>query len=320
MAELWVKFHGGLCTGSKAALSRATRFIYLELCIDARKEGRVQPDGSAFVTLSPKGTYAQAVRALLGGSAMEIVRALPALEAEGMIRMETIVDDSGVSRRVVRIVKFRQYADRDEGGARSKLAPSSHQAPIKLVASSDQAPIKLEKTSNNNATLEALEERRGDKKRVEEIAPPGRAGMVFEGLQLAADLFDGENVSAAAKRIEAKLGFDKQADSLDRRVVGSECATHARTQAGKYPNATASQRLSWAEQKADWILRDVRVGRFKPTQQRGAGGAASHAGDFDGANAVREVEEADRKAAAAHRARGRGGDAPLSAIIPKVGT
>jgi hypothetical protein len=68
----WVKFRGSLTRGAKRSLSRATRFIFLELALLAR-------DRSGEILLSPGMSDADAVHDLIGGSRREVVEALRTL-------------------------------------------------------------------------------------------------------------------------------------------------------------------------------------------------------------------------------------------------
>jgi hypothetical protein len=326
MATEFVKFHGSLRTGSKAALTRAARFIYLELCIFARKENRVQPDGSALVTLSPKGSYAQAVITLVGGAPMEVTRALPALEAEGMIQMETI-DDSGAQRRVLRIMKFRRYADRETTQAPVKLAPSSDQARSKLVASSDQARTKLPDAPNHSKDLRALEERREEKRRGEEISappPPLRtreATSVRVELSKARDLWPIAEVSdaeleAVATRIATEISDPLNRATSEHVFIARECVTYAREQRARFTTASPVQLLARAEQKVGWLLGDYRSGKRgrRPGDAPQTLDASGIADEI--ANGDRDLER-QRAAAAAQRASARrtGGTADAAALF-----
>jgi hypothetical protein len=72
---VWVQFHDALRKGRKRALSRATRFIYMELSQDARP-------GRGVIELRADVSIAAAVHDLIGGDRKEIDKAMPALMAE----------------------------------------------------------------------------------------------------------------------------------------------------------------------------------------------------------------------------------------------
>lgn len=78
----WVKCHDELRKGAKRGLSRATRFVYLELCLEARPLRGV-------VRLPARVKTLDAVHDLLGGDRKEIAKALEELAAEGMIEVGT---------------------------------------------------------------------------------------------------------------------------------------------------------------------------------------------------------------------------------------
>jgi hypothetical protein len=81
MIEDWIPFHRRLVRGKKRSLSRAVRFVYLELALEARAT-----EGTIELPLD-WGTL-DAVHDLLGGTRSEIKNALEAF---------TKIDDTGVS-------------------------------------------------------------------------------------------------------------------------------------------------------------------------------------------------------------------------------
>jgi hypothetical protein len=93
---VWVQFHDALRKGRKRALSRATRFIYMELSLEARP-------GRGVIELRADVSIAAAVHDLIGGDRREIDRAMPALmeeqpEDRAMIEIE---ESPGLRRLVV---------------------------------------------------------------------------------------------------------------------------------------------------------------------------------------------------------------------------
>lgn len=207
---VYVKAYESLMRGQKAVdLTRATRFVYLELCMAARKEGRVQPDGSALVTLGSKGTPAQATAALLGGATMEVVHALKALVAAEMVAVVESTD-----RRAIAILHYVDWAG--EGPARpyeprksksAKVAPDSApadtSAPVGVPATDTDSNARVEKWTstssfelgpgylgvrselprsylsigpNDSEHLRHLEKRREEKRR-SPLSPPASGGV-----------------------------------------------------------------------------------------------------------------------------------------------
>jgi hypothetical protein len=179
MSVNYVKCYEALCLGDKGDLSRATRFIYLELCLQARKNlTRVGADGAARIPLSAKGTDAQAVRKLIGGDAMEIVHAVKALTAgpDPMLRIVTI--DGQRVCLITKWVSWNSHAvtppPRSDAGylaARSTLAQgqlhsSSGLAQVQLGASSELAQKNNEQSC---AVVEKANLTSGDQIRSEEI-------------------------------------------------------------------------------------------------------------------------------------------------------
>ncbi len=104
----WIKFHSELRDGRKRGLSRASRFVYLELSLLSR--------ASRGVIDLPRGmNVPDAIHDILGGSRKEIGVALDDLCSEefDMIRVE---EDNGHQRVVV--VNWAKWNAIDESAAR----------------------------------------------------------------------------------------------------------------------------------------------------------------------------------------------------------
>jgi 5-methylcytosine-specific restriction endonuclease McrA len=86
----WVRFHRELCEGEKANIPRATRFVYMELLLEARR-------GERFVRLPPGWPLLKAVANTLGGNRRELKRALDELGTSEP-RMIAFEERQGVSR------------------------------------------------------------------------------------------------------------------------------------------------------------------------------------------------------------------------------
>lgn len=108
----WIKFHDELTQGAKRGLPRAARFVYLELCLLARK-------GRGVVVLPVGMRDVDAVCDVLGGDRAEIRKALTLLslrsspEVEPMIRIE----DTPAGRALV-IVAWEKWNKIDDSAAR----------------------------------------------------------------------------------------------------------------------------------------------------------------------------------------------------------
>lgn len=74
----WIPFHRSLMKGRKRALPRATRFIFLELCVEAR-------EGGGLIELAPGLSPGEAVLDLIGGNRREVHAAMDTLVAEDMV-------------------------------------------------------------------------------------------------------------------------------------------------------------------------------------------------------------------------------------------
>ena len=89
----WVKFHEELRAGAKRGIPRATRFIYMELCLLARP-------GRGVVALPIGMNALNGVHDILGGSRGEVVRALETLTA-GEAPMVRVEGEPGALRVVI---------------------------------------------------------------------------------------------------------------------------------------------------------------------------------------------------------------------------
>ena len=108
----WVKFHDELTQGAKRGLPRATRFVFLELCLLARK-------GRGVVQLPLGMRDVDAVCDLLGGERREIVRALATLTARASEADEPMVRfESTPSGRALVIAKWEKWNKVDDSAAR----------------------------------------------------------------------------------------------------------------------------------------------------------------------------------------------------------
>lgn len=69
---VWVKFHDKLCRGAKRGLPRAARFVFMELCLEARP-------GRGVIALPLGMSALDALHDVLGGNRKEIADAIKAL-------------------------------------------------------------------------------------------------------------------------------------------------------------------------------------------------------------------------------------------------
>lgn len=117
---VWVKVHDDLCKGSKRDLSRATRFIYIELCLEARRRLDVRADGSAWIPLPAKGTLVQAIRDIIGGNPMEIRHAVDALTAgpDPMLAVVQVEASSGPAQRSLVVRSWVAWNQVDDSSKR----------------------------------------------------------------------------------------------------------------------------------------------------------------------------------------------------------
>jgi hypothetical protein len=112
----WVKFHEQLRQGEKRGMSRATRFVFLELCLLARDER-----GSIRL---PRGmSDLDAVHDLLGGNRKEVRAAFEELSGftENSPKTEPMIDISGESTgRVLTIRSWERWNGADDPAKRMR--------------------------------------------------------------------------------------------------------------------------------------------------------------------------------------------------------
>lgn len=123
----WVPFHEELCLGNKRGLSRATRFIFLELSREAR-------NGKGVVKLAVGMTDVDAVHDLLGGSKREVAEALKALSAPlpGDDNPEPMIVIDGPERaRTLRIPSWPRWSYTREPAGSSTARVTKHRSKTK---------------------------------------------------------------------------------------------------------------------------------------------------------------------------------------------
>jgi len=150
----WVKAHRSLREGVKRGMSRATRFVYLELCDAARASGGV-------LRLAPGVAVVAAVHDLLGGSKREIADALrdltdPKFGDEGA-PMVTISEEA--NDRSLTIVRWDEEQTTDATAARRAKEYRDRRRVTRDAGVTSRV---------TNGDVTALEERREEEKK-----PPG---------------------------------------------------------------------------------------------------------------------------------------------------
>ncbi len=167
----WVKFHADLCDGDSRDVSRAARFVYMEIQIEARRRrADVRDDGSAWIPIISKGTVPQAIRDLIGGTPMEIVEAWKAFSSGPSPRLRVEEEPGGTM-----------------GGPRRYLVVSFYRAENKLDDSTERVQKYRDKkralTENvtrdvrdGNALRLREEDREEDRDQSDPPQPPRSAG------------------------------------------------------------------------------------------------------------------------------------------------
>lgn len=213
MAADWVKCHSALRKGAKRAIARASRFVFLELCLEARAL-----DGE--VDLRADMGADDAIHDLLGGDAVEVRKAVAELTAAGMVRILDLAE----GRRLL-IPSWQDWNRTETSTERSKRSRAARATPATLQVLQVQQHDRV-----NAANVSALEERREEKIRGEEIAresaptpPPPPRRLSERGQAVArriadpmhADLFGAlskPEIAAAVARIDGPLQHVERAD------------------------------------------------------------------------------------------------------------
>ena len=185
----WVKFHDELRRGAKRGLSRATRFIYMELSLEARPRRGI-------VELPVDMSAVDGVADLLGGNRDEIEVALKKLTA-GPEPMVVIEGDEGHLRLVV--VKWSKWNSIDLSTERSRkhregrASTGSEPPPSEDVSEMDDecngGATEVQRVANGDTTL--LDQSRVDKRRSEGGSARAGEPEASQGpdlIALAADL------------------------------------------------------------------------------------------------------------------------------------
>jgi hypothetical protein len=115
----WIKFHGELRKGSKRGLSRASRFVYLELAHEARP-------GRGVIELARGLEDVDAVHDILGGNRKEVATALQDLASEAF-SMVCFEGEPGARRLVV--TAWDKWNSVDETAARRMREHRARQKP-----------------------------------------------------------------------------------------------------------------------------------------------------------------------------------------------
>lgn len=204
MAELWVKCHSALTKGSKRALPRATRFVFLELLLEAR-----DLDGS--VEIRSDLDVPAAIYDLIGGSLGEIAEAMSALSAAGMVVVEQT--DGG---RFVTVPSWERWNRTEPSTGRVKR----HREMKRTATFQDVSPVSG--CNKRNALEERrVEEIRGEERESAPVAtpPPPAAPMSANAKRVADQIASHRDLFAALTPAEVApfVGrIDRELGKLER--------------------------------------------------------------------------------------------------------
>lgn len=251
----WVPCYEDLMRGRKRALSRSARFVFLELCIEAR-------DGGGLVELTPGLDLDESVHDILGGSRKEIAASLPALLAEEML-------DATSNPGFLIVVNWDRWALKDKTNAerqaryreRKKLArngATSSPSVTHNVTSNVTPPLRNASRSDQIRR----EKKRAAAKPLQDSKPRARKRKLTPEQSAEAD--------AMAKRMRA-AGIG----TLDPRSLPTADRTpQADTPAGPLPKQQQQQQFSKNEQEAA----EIRALREADAKARARIAAANAAG------------------------------------------
>lgn len=283
MADLWVKFHAAMTKGSKRALPRATRFIFLELCLQAR-------DLEGSVEIRSDLDLPAAVYDIIGGNLTEIGEAVSALVSAGMVAIETIDGERFLTipswerwnRPDTSTDRVKRHRDRKRGETHRNVSPVSERNDVN-----------------------ALEERRGEERREEENETRGRAPVpvppVVAEEAPPSGPSDLDRVVAELNRVSLLHGRSDVQTRAKRLVQMAESQANGRRPVAPYvaqavdrlasklldePDMKASQALSWVIAAAEGAWRAKKLDRPPlPDDDDPDGLARSYAEDWARARA-----------------------------------
>lgn len=168
----WVPFHASLCEGEKRGLSRATRFIYLELCLKARRFDGVLP--------LPRGfrSEADAVHDLIGGDRREIRIALAELTAVSVNGQDKIEPMIALTRSSVcstlTISAHGRVGSHDKSTSRVRKHREKQREESRIDSEPGNAfhPVTETVTERVSETPYRREEKRKEENREPPVVPP----------------------------------------------------------------------------------------------------------------------------------------------------
>lgn len=153
----WVRFHRELNRGTKRGLSRAHRYVYMELSLEARPtRGRLE--------LPPGMKLVDAIHDLIGGNKKEISAALAKLMDP---KFDMISVEDGPRGQVLVIRSWERWNDADKSTERVK----AHRERKKNKELETNETVSSSFQKQKNETPETpLEERREEKSRGDDVA------------------------------------------------------------------------------------------------------------------------------------------------------
>lgn len=263
----WVPAYQSLMRGKRKAVSRAARFLFLELCMAARNAG------SDVVELRPDMDTFAGVADELGGTAEEVGPLLGELEDDGLIEIREFD---------IRIPSMVTHSLGD--GALRMHRARARKSNVTLCDANDVTPRDVN-GAHPVRDMRHLEKSREEKIRGDtrasapETPPhPGTEEVETEAAK-AAELWASVRVTPTASRIAAAIANDDvaKASKVGAPAVVARAVLKVREWSAAHPDATAEQRLARLETAVGWVLDDgrkawaerARVAAAPPERQTG---------------------------------------------------
>lgn len=224
----WVRFWDALCEGDKRGLKRATRFIYLELSLKARKLAGdiVLPVGMSDV---------DAVHDLLGGDRKEIVLALSdltrPLDPDDDECRPMVTFTGPASRRILTVHSWAEWNPIDKSSDRVKKYREKKAKKASCNALQVRYTTVSETGCNARVTLLELEEEKREKETP--IAPTGAGGVSEPGAETGSGANHPAPASSAPvlaathhpSALDAAVGADGARDGSLPRLLAESSST-----------------------------------------------------------------------------------------------
>ncbi len=271
MMAAWIKFHEELTKGSKRSMTRATRFVFMELSLRSRPKRGV-------LDVRHDVTVVDAIHEELGGGSRErkeVAEAWLKLSSAPQGEPPMVLVEEGDGWRRLVIPSWATWNSVDGSAERVKKHRENRQVAADVTR---YTPVTaLQAAAVTAADVTPLDKSRSEERREEGDAgeprpksPPlveprnrDRARAIAEELGSRPDLFGAVDFDAIAARLAVTLEGEPAADAIDRRQIGRELVADAEAYAAKFKSSDTQQRVAQLTKKLAWILREVGLGKWR---------------------------------------------------------